>query len=509
MMLLHEKLRKITDKFPQKIALVSPGTDTTFEQFQNRVDHLAGALESMGLKKGDRVSILSQNRLDYLTFHFATSMLGVILNVMNTRHVIPEWQWVLIDAQNSCLVVDESFTDVVPELKSSCPSLRYTIGIDTNENVDFTTGQLVEQQKKVQNIPHIEPEHPVLLIYTSGTTGRPKGCLQTQVGSCTIDDLTAKSIAACENDAYMAVMPYFHQAGVIRTRAIMMNGGANVLPESLEIDDIVDLMAEKKVTVTMIVSTQQALKLLDKSEKEGKGYFSLRLIISGGGMGEKGMGMMKLFCDSLECEYMGIWGQTECTGPVTVVSGGTAFENPNTCGKPMEGIELEIWNDKKVKLPIGTVGEIMVRSSMTASYWSNPEANNKLYTENWLHTGDLGRLDQDGYLYFKDRKKELIKTGGENVYPSEVERVLANHPSVSELAVIGLPDKEWGEKVTAVVVLNIGQALTLNELKAFCQGKIAGYKIPKSIHIVETIPKNQTGKTMKVKLQEQFNSYSL
>jgi acyl-CoA synthetase (AMP-forming)/AMP-acid ligase II len=502
--LLHEKLFKAAEKYAGRTAVISKGRETSFEQFAERVERLAGALQSLGLGKGDRVSILAHNCMDYLTYHFATSMIGVILHVMNTRHVVPEWLWAMNDAESSGLVVDRSHAGVVPELRAGCAGLRFVAGIGQVEGADFTTDQLVDSGKSVRNAPPIHPEDPVLLIYTSGTTGLPKGCLQAQVGSSTVDDLTAEVMHATEEDVYMAIMPYFHQAGMIRSRATMIKGGANVVPEALEMDEIVKLMAEKRVTITMLVSTRQGLVLLDKAVNQGVDFSSLRLIISGGGMGEKTMLALKVLCDTLKCDFMGIYGQTECTGPVTVVSGGAAFENPDTCGKPMKGIDLEIWDENNEKVPPGVVGEIMVRSKMTARYWKNPEANEALYTGEWLHTGDLGKLDEDGYLYFVDRKKDLIKTGGENVYPQEVEMVLNQHPGVAEVTVIGLPDPKWGEAVTAVVVSADGSDLSLEEIKAFCRGKIAGYKIPKIIKVVDAIPKNETGKVVKRELKERF-----
>ena len=214
--------------------------------------------------------------------------------------------------------------------------------------------------------------------------------------------------------------------------------------------------------------------------------------------------MLKLCASTLHCDFMGIWGQTECTGPVTVVNGDVAFSNPYTCGKPMRGIDLQIWGDDNQPLPTGETGEIMVRSRMTARYWQNPEANAALYTGAWLHTGDLGRLDADGYLYFVDRKKDLIKTGGENVYPQEVEAVLNQHPSIADLTVIGMPDPTWGQAVTAVIVPKAGCDVSLEDVKAFCQGKIAGYKIPKAIELVDKIPKNETGKVIKRELRDRF-----
>jgi fatty-acyl-CoA synthase len=207
---------------------------------------------------------------------------------------------------------------------------------------------------------------------------------------------------------------------------------------------------------------------------------------------------------------MGIYGQTEVTGPATSISGEDYFAKPHSCGRPMRGIELQIWDEIKRPVPAGTVGEIMIRSkTCIPGYWNNDAANRSLYTGEWLHTGDLARIDDMGFVYFVDRKKELIKTGGENVYPREVEDALRSHPAIAELAVIGLPDPAgWGEKVTVVVILNAGYALSLDDIKARCRNRIAGYKIPKALKIVDQIPRNHTGKIMKLALKEQLERSS-
>jgi acyl-CoA synthetase (AMP-forming)/AMP-acid ligase II len=503
---LHEKLFRTAEEYAGRPAVYAPHEVVSFGEFASRVQYLAGALESLGLKRGDRLSLLAQNRTDYLTYHYATSLLGVILHVMNTRHVVREWAWAINDAESSGLIVDPVHRLPAEELRHSCPSLRFVAGIGSVDGADFATDELVAAKKRPVNPPRISPEDPVLLIYTSGTTGLPKGCLQSQEGSATVDELTAAAMAATERDVYMAIMPYFHQAGMIRSRAVMMRGGANVVPEGLGIDAIADLMAERKVTITMLVSSQQGLVLLDKAANHGRDYSALRLLISGGGMGAKMMSLLKLLCDTLGCDFMGIWGQTECTGPVTVVKGAEAFSNPSTCGKPMPGIDLQIWSDDHQPLGNGETGEIVVRSRMTARYWRNPEANAALYTGEWLHTGDLGRLDEHGYLYFIDRKKDLIKTGGENVYPQEVEAVLSRHAAIADVTVIGLPDLTWGQAVTAVIVPKDGCTISLEDVRQLCTGNIAGYKIPKSIRLIDRIPRNETGKVLKRELRDRFGS---
>lgn len=501
---LHDALFDTAARFGNRVAVHGDGEDVRFADLAQRVEHLAGALESLGLKAGDRISLISCNRLDYLCYHFATSTMGIVLHVMNTRHVTREWLWAMNDAGSSALVVDETHAHAAEELRAGCPSLRFVAGIGNVAAADHATDALVDAGRRPSDRPRIGADHPVMLIYTSGTTGVPKGCLHTQRGSTTIDQLTADAMGATERDVYMAIMPYFHQAGMIRSRAVMLRGGCNVVPGDMDMAAVTDLMVDRGVTVTMLVSAKQGLALVDKAINRGGDFTSLRLLISGGGMGPKTMRSLKMVCDVLGCEFMGIWGQTECTGPVTVVCGTTAFDNPMTCGRPMPGIELQVWDDGERVAPTGEIGEIMVRSDMTASYWHNPEANAALYSGQWLHTGDLGRLDAQGYLYFEGRKKDLIKTGGENVYPLEVETVLGEHPAIREAAVIGLPDPEWGEAVTAVLLPVEGHRVSIEEVRAFCRDRIAGYKIPRRIEVVSEIPKNETGKVLKAALRARF-----
>ena len=221
---MHEKLFRIADAHAERPAIHGTGEVWSFGRFASRVQYLAGALGSLGLKKGDRLSLLSQNRADYLTYHFATSMLGVVLHVMNTRQMVGEWTWAVNDARSSGLIVDEPHATAAEALRRACPCLRFVVGIGAVEGADFGTDALVRAEKPLHAAPRISPDDPLLLIYTSGTTGVPKGCLQSQRGSTTVDELTADAMEATERDVYMAIMPYFHQAGMIRSRAVMMRG---------------------------------------------------------------------------------------------------------------------------------------------------------------------------------------------------------------------------------------------------------------------------------------------
>ena len=503
MELLQDVCREVVAVHGDLVAFDSGDSQATFNEFFARTESLSGALADLGIKKGDRVAILAHNCMDYVSYHYATAMIGAMLVPLNIRHTDEEMLWILNDSEPSVIVLDEKLIDHLGPLRAGCPHIKFTIGLAPNQETDFLTEDLIKGNLPAGPYPSPSENDTVLLIYTSGTTGRPKGAFHTHKGSNIIDRLTAEAMEISEEDVYLAFMPFFHQAGLIRTRAIFTKGGTNLVAGKMDIGGLVTLLIEKKVSITMLVPPID-VRLSDIADEKGLSFPYLRLILGGGGMGPLHAGRMKKFCDKFKCRYAGLYGQTETTGPVTYVTGDVYFQNPYTLGKPIEGIEIEIWDQDNRHLPPGSVGEIMVRSKNTSpGYWKNDQANRELYTGDWLHTGDLGKADAEGLLYFADRKKELIKTGGENVYPKEVENVLEKHPAISEVSVIGLPDPEgWGEIVTAVVVLELGAALSLDDVKTFCNGRIAGYKIPKEISFVDQIPRNFSGKPMKAALKK-------
>lgn len=488
-----------------RIAFDSLDEQVTFAELWERITHVAGALSHLGMKKKDRVGILCGNCADYIVYHYATARIGAILLVLNTRHTAGEMLWALNDAEASVLVIGEDFQPLLDELKAGCGSIKLTIGIGSLARVDYSTQQLAEARQEMLAEPELSEKDPVLLIYTSGTTGRPKGALQTHEGSVMVDRLTADVLETCPQDVYLAFMPYFHQAGLIRTRATLLNGGTNLVPGKMDPESLVSCIVQKKVSITMLVPPFDTL-LIEIADRDQITLPSLRFIIGFGGGGPDHAKQMEMFCRRFSCCYMGVYGQTEVTGPATIITDADYFTRPYSCGKAMAGIDLEIWDEAGKPVPDGTVGEIMIRSkSCISEYWRNEEASRSLFTGEWLNTGDLARIDDEGFVYFMDRKKELIKTGAENVYPREVENALASHPAIAELVIMGLPDPGgWGEKVTAVVVLKESCSLSLEEVKAYCRGKIAGYKIPKSLQVVDSIPRNHTGKILKRVLKDQF-----
>jgi len=506
MKLLPDMLQSVAMKYGKRIAFDSLDRQITFNQLFERTRYLAGALANLGVKKGDRVSILAENCTDYITYHFALGMLAAILLPLNIRHTTQEMAWMIDNAESSVLVVDESLSAHLPELTARCTSVRFSIAIGSANGTHYTTGDLVAGKLEGPDPPlSISPQDPVLLIYTSGTTGKPKGALQTHEGICITDSLTAEEWQVTEQDVYLAFMPYFHQAGLTRTRAMMAGGGKNIVAGKMDLDRMISCLIEQNVSIAVLPHPYNT-GLAETARKRGITLPHLRLIIGLAGGGPIIAERTRDFCEKFDCEFRGVYGQTETSGPVTYVMGEDFFNNPYTCGQPRRGMEVAIWDENNYPVPAGHIGEIMVRSKTTIpGYWRNEQASKELYSDGWLHTGDLGKLDQNGFLYMMGRKKELVKTGGENVYPGEVEDVLRKHPAIEDVAIIGLPDPEgWGELVVAIIVLKAGENLSLEEVKDFCRGRIAGYKIPKAIKIVEELPKNLTGKVMRMELQKRF-----
>ena len=505
MALIQDICYEAVHKYGNRTAFDSLDDLVTFNQLWERVSYVAGALSNLGLKREARIGILSANCTDYIVYHYAAAKIGAILLVLNTRHTTAELIWALDDAEASALIISESHQALLEALTERCESIKFTIGIGSVEKAKFSTNEMADARCETAAEPKLSDTDPILLIYTSGTTGRPKGALQTHAGSVMIDRLTAEALETCRDDVYLAFMPYFHQAGLIRTRATMINGGTNLVAGKIDPESLVSYIVKKSVSITMLVPPYDTL-LAEIADREKLTFPSLRFIIGAGGAGPVHAERMRVFCEKFDCRYMGIYGQTEVTGPATVITGEDYFSKPYSCGKPMREIDLQIWDEMNKPAATGAVGEIMIRSkTCVPGYWKNDEASQSLYTGEWLHTGDLARIDEDGFVYFIDRKKELIKTGGENVYPREVEYVLGTHPAIADLVVSGLPDPGgWGEKVTAVVILKEGYSLTLDEIKSHCRNRIAGYKTPKELKIVDIIPRNHTGKIKKLELKEQL-----
>lgn len=496
MELIHTLFDRAVETYGKKIAIEESDNQFTYAQLKHRSESIALVLLRLGIKEGDRVAILAPNCADYLSIQYATSRIGALLEVLNTRHVTSELIYAINNADARCLFIHQDCGEHLKELES-LTTIEYSIGLKAFEDCQFNLDNLLQDTKEAK-LPTLEKKNiPAVLMYTSGTTGRPKGAIQDQENSINADLITVSLLNIIKEDRFLAFMPFFHQAGLIRARAVLSQGAAIIIPSSINKENIAQFLINEKITMTMLVPPYNGT-LLQICKEENLSLPDLRMLI-GGPAGKS----VKEFCHEQRCSYMTVYGQTEVTGLITAISDQEIWSHPDSVGKVVNDMEIQIWDESNKPVKIGETGEIMAKSiRCIKGYWNNQQASESLYSGEWLHTGDLGKLNDEGFLYFINRKKELIKTGGENVYPLEVENVLSQHPEVKEVVVLGLPDSEWGEAVTAVLVTLDNEEITQEDLKEFCGGKLAGYKIPKQVFCTDEIPRNHTGKVNKILLQE-------
>lgn len=499
MISIHSLFDEAAEQYEQKIAIEDNENFYTYGQLKEASEKIANALISIGVQKKECVAILAPNCFSYMALQYATSRIGAVLEVINTRHVANEIIYALNNANAKVIFVHEDFQAHLKALHDAS-SIECSVGIGKVNGCNLHLDDLLSKDYE-SNLPvNSNKNEAAVLMYTSGTTGRPKGAVQSQENSYCADLITKDLLGLNKEDRFFAFMPFFHQAGLIRARAVLSQGGTIVIEKNLSKNNLATIIKEKEITITMLVPPYSGA-LINACNENNIKFTKLRLLI--GGPPSKGV---REFCEKNECIYTSVYGQTEVTGLITSISGEDFWIYPGSVGKPVSDMNMEIWDEEGRSVGPGCIGEIMAKSPRCIhNYWNNEEATKLLYTREWLHTGDLGIVDEEGYLYFIGRKKELIKTGGENVYPLEVEQVLIKHPNIQDLAVMGIPDSEWGEKVICFLVSKDGSNISNTEIKQFCQDQLSGYKIPKEVYCIEEIPRNHTGKIDKLFLKELIN----
>ena len=501
---LHHILQRAISLYPQRLAVVDGAMRLTYRQLGERVHRLAGALLALGLKRGDRVAILDWNSHRYIEMYYACAHAGLAFMPVNSRLALPELRYVLKDSDARALAFSEPFLPMYEELRGG---LQYAIGLAVPKSpVDYEG--LIEAAKPLREPVRTELDEIMQIYYTSGTTGEPKGvCLtnrNTYAGG--LDGVLA--MAVTREDSWQHSGPLFHLATSFAVWSMPLVGGAQISVH-FEPKRAIQSIATEKVTMTSLPGA--ILGIMAEVPGIGAHVASLRTIIYGGA--PTPMGVLKKAGAALP-GLSHAYGITETAGfvtnlkPAEHIFEGTEDELRRTAsaGQATPLIDVRVVDDAGRDVPAGTVGEVVCGGpKIMAGYWRKPEASAAVLKGGWYHTGDMGALDAQGYLTLVDRKKDMIISGGENVYSIEVESVLSLHPSVAEVAVIGIPDEKWGEAVTAVVVPRPGTAPAPEELIGFCRGRIAGYKVPKSIVFrAEPLPKTGPGKIAKRVLRDPY-----
>ncbi len=482
--------------YKDKVALICGDTRVTFSELNKKANRLARVLAEKGIKRGARVAILSRNCHRYLEMLFAVSKLGAVLVTLNWRLKAGELSYIVEDADSAILVYGEGLGDGIGELRGL-----------VNTSVPFIdmAGLYAEADKGIDDNDlslDVYDDDVVVQMYTAAVEGRPRGAQLTHGGYAASSIFLTIQWSLTSADTNFVAAPLFHVFGLDQTVAILSNGGTSIIIEDYDAAMAAESIEREKVTL-FATAGQHLPDLIKELENKPRDVTSMRILIGDPGSGEA-LGSICKMVPHLRF-IGGAYGQTECGMMVTMCDLAEAMSRGNRCsGRPVPLVEVRIFSDDDVELPPGEVGEIVVRGPrVMTGYYNLPEVNAQTIRNGWLHTGDLGKMDEDGYFYYVDRKRELIKTGMENVYPEEVERVLAAHPAVKEVAVIGIPDAQWGEAVTAIVALKPGSEATADELIEFCKQQIASYKKPKFVRFVPELPRDRTGQVLRAEVKAQ------
>ncbi|MCG8590841.1 MAG: fatty acid--CoA ligase [Proteobacteria bacterium] len=491
---------------PEREALWHAGRSITYAELDRRASQVANALLAAGVQPGDRVCVLDKGHDEFIEVMFGIAKAGGVYTPVNWRLAPPEIAYVVNDAEAKVLFVGEAFHPAVAAIESELAKVRVIVRWGEGSNTWSTYADFVGEASASDPRCDTAEDETAWQLYTSGTTGHPKGAELTHANLVEVTNVIAMGIGGVRpGDSGLVCMPLYHIGGSGWALALFAAGARLVVTREADPTEILRLIPEEQVHHTFFVPALMNF-LLQHPDCAQADFSSLETILYGASPIPEELLVRSL--ETFQCRLVQAYGLTETTGAVVLlphedhVPGSPRLRS---CGLPVFGSEIRILAGDGRPCPPGTVGEIcMSGPTIMKGYWNRPEATAESIRDGWFHSGDAGYLDDEGYLYIHDRVKDMIVSGGENVYPAEVESVLFSHPDVADVAVIGVPDERWGEAVKAVVVLAPGASVDAQQLVDYCQGKIAGYKRPRSIDFIDALPRNPTGKILKRELREPY-----
>ncbi len=517
-MALDEILPKAMKLYPNQPAIVCGQVRLNYQDFGKRVWRLSNALIGLGLKKGSRLAILHENCHVFLETYFACAHLGVILVSLNTRLSPKELSAIISDSGAAVLIAQAKFMKTVEDVISLTPLLKKVIWTQRNSGSEGSADTDYEDllQKQETSPPagiSITADDIAHLYYTSGTTGRPKGVMLSHKNVKTHALGTIAELHLKDSDRWIHVAPLFHLADAWATFAITWVGGRHILVPTFDPKIVFEAIEKERVTITNLIPTMLNM-MVNHPDVKNHDYSSLRALLSGGA--PIAPEIVRKIIDTFHCDYIQTYGMTE-TSPYLTLSilkdhlkdlpREEQLKFKASTGREFIAVSLKVVDEEGREVPADNqhTGEIIVKGdTVTPGYWNLPDETQKTIRDGWLYTGDLAVIDAEGYVNIVDRKKDMILTGGENVYSTEVENVLYMHPDILEAAVIGVPDSHWGEAVKACVVLKEGRRRTEEEIIAFCKERLAHYKAPKSVDFIKALPLTGTGKIYKKALRDPY-----
>lgn len=497
--ILAEVLTLQNERVPTNTALIFEGQEWTYAELNAWSNQAANALAAAGVKKGDRVAWIATNIASFWCLLFAAAKLGAVLTPLNWRLAPAEISQILENAEASLLIAQREFVEALGDT-----GVAKLIVEGNDEN---SLEKAINAQQDQFAAVKAEPDDTVLQLYTSGTTGLPKGVELTNRCFCEVGRAQVESGALARrfaDELVLNTLPHFHIAGVGLGMAGFKQGIPIVQHREFNPEAIVETAQNTKPIGLFLVPAMISM-VLEAAKKMGATLDRIVTVSYGAApmpeaLLDTAMAMLP------NAQFNQFYGMTETTGGLSVLINADhkSPEKRRSAGKPMVGCELKIIDpDTKLEVAPGEVGEVVAKMAYTMKgYWKNPSASKEAVRDGWYYSGDAGRVDEDGFLYVVDRIKDMIISGGENIYPVELENCLSKHPAVLECAFVGLPDEKWGELVKAFVVVRPGEKLSSDEILAFLQERIAKFKLPRKIEFLEALPRNPSGKILKTALRK-------
>lgn len=499
---VHELLTRQAAKRPDQEALRFGDRTSTWAELVDRVARAAAAQRAEGLEPGARIAVLDLNHPSCLETTLACAQVGTANVVVNFRLTPPEIEYVLNDSGAEVLLVGPEFAGVVDSLRDKLSAVRRIIrvGGDSDEYESWL------DREPDHDVHPADPDDCFLQLYTSGTTGFPKGAELTHKGMIAHSAAVADLVEADGDATLLVAMPLFHVGGSSYALSGFYAGARIVMTRTPDPGQLLELLETERVTHSFFVPALLAMMTKQPAAKQHD-YSALKTLCYGAS--PMPLPVLRAAMDVFPNVFMQVYGMTEACGVVTALmsSDHESEELLTSAGKPINGVRIEVRDPATGnQLGVGEQGEIWVATEqLMRGYWGKPEATaSAIDADGWYHSGDAGHFDENGYLFITDRIKDMIISGGENIYPAEIERVLAEHPTIDDVTVVGVPDDRWGEVPKAVVVAATGQTVDEAELLSYCREHLASYKCPKSVDVVDELPRNPTGKILKKDVRARY-----
>jgi acyl-CoA synthetase (AMP-forming)/AMP-acid ligase II len=492
---------------PNRVAVHFGNQSLTFADIERRSNQVAEGLRAAGVRRASRIGILAKNTPTFYDLALGAAKVGVALVPVNYRLAPAEMAYILRDAEVGVMFVASDYVEMIGQIQGELPDLRQVISIDGPEYPCREYTDWRERHDDVEAKYNLDPEDVFVQAYSSGTTGRPKGVPLTNRNIWEALKVRLEAWGPWhDRDVIHIGMPQYHMGAIMWGLGGLCRGVGSVLTREYKPAELLDLIQRYRITKTQLASSMLKM-LLDEPGCANTDFSSLEYICYGGGTSSEGLAAEAQ--RAFRCGLCQGYGMTESSGAMAYMTppeyAEAVGERLKSAGRALPSVEIRICGPDGSVLGPRELGEIVCRGpQVMKGYWKLPEASAETLRDGWLHTGDAGYMDEDGYVYVCDRIKDMIRSGGENIYSAEVESALSAHPSVKDAAVIAVPDAHWGEVAKAFVVVEPKGAPTEHELIEFVRGRIAHYKAPKSVEFVKSLPRNASGKVLKRELRAPY-----